>query len=66
MLRRYSFELFAVAAALAVAMGGARAADEAKYPNWKGPVDRPSTTASAARSLNSIPTKPWGVGSKRR
>ena len=61
MLRRYSFELFAVAAALAVAMGGARAADEAKYPNWKGQW----TTINfrlGGQVIKYDPNKPWGKG----
>jgi hypothetical protein len=36
MLYRSSTGILALAAALMTAMGGARAADEAKYPNWKG------------------------------
>jgi hypothetical protein len=36
MLHRGSIGSLALAAALMVAAGGARAADEAKYPNWKG------------------------------
>jgi hypothetical protein len=36
MLYRGSTGAFALAAALMVTLGGAQAADEAKYPNWKG------------------------------
>ena len=36
MLRRSSHGALALAAALIATIGGARAADEAKYPSWKG------------------------------
>jgi hypothetical protein len=42
---------FAFAAVLIVAIGGAQAADDAKYPNWKGQWD----------PINP-PTKAWGAG----
>ena len=39
MLHRSSTAVFAVAAALAVMIGDAQAAGDAKYPNWKGQWD---------------------------
>jgi hypothetical protein len=50
-----------VAFAAALTIGGARAADDAKYPDWKGQWSR-----FAVRGLPGQPshdqTKPWGLG----
>jgi hypothetical protein len=39
MVYRSSTGAFALAAALMMTLGGAQAANEAKYPNWKGQWD---------------------------
>jgi len=51
----------AVAAALMLAIGAAHAADDAKYPNWKGQWNRvivPGVSGQGAFDQ----TKPWGPG----
>jgi len=51
----------ALAAAIAVTAGGVRAADDAKYPNWKGQWARfivPGLPGQASHDQ----TKPWGYG----
>jgi len=40
MLYRRSMGAFAMAAALMLTLGSARAADDTKYPNWKGQWSR--------------------------
>jgi hypothetical protein len=61
MLHRSLTGLFALAAALMAAIGGAAAADPAKYPDWKGQWER-----FVVRGIPGQPshdqTKPWGFG----
>ena len=51
--------------AVALTIGGAQAADDAKYPDWRGQWAR-----FVVRGLPGQPshdqTKPWGLGNKRR
>ena len=58
MLYRSSTGCFALAAALMVTMGGAQAADDAKYPNWKGQWDTIQPAAWEARASSSIRPSP--------
>src|ERR1700681_514535 len=53
------FWAFALAAALAATMGVARAADDAKYPNWKGQWDTVNPRLGG-QAIKFDPTKPWG------
>ena len=61
MLHRSLTGLFTLAAALMAAIGGAAAADAAKYPDWKGQWER-----FVVRGIPGQPshdqTKPWGFG----
>jgi hypothetical protein len=50
---------FAFAAVLIVAIGGAQAADDAKYPNWKGRWD-PINPRLGGQAIKFDPTKAWG------
>ncbi len=50
---------FALAAALMATMGGAQAADEAKYPNWKGQWDTINPRLGG-QVIKFDPTKAWG------
>jgi hypothetical protein len=43
-------------------MGGARAADEAKYPDWKGQWNAIVTAGLEGRQFKFDPTKPRGLG----
>ncbi len=52
---------FVLAAALMVTMGGAQAADDAKYPNWKGQWSRINTNQEG-QAVKFDPTKPSGRG----
>src|SRR5260370_16300509 len=52
---------FVLAAALMVTMGGAQAADDAKYPNWKGQWPRINTNQEG-QAVKFDPTKPSGRG----
>jgi hypothetical protein len=61
MLYRSSTGAFALAAALMVTMGGAQAADDAKYPNWKGQWSRINTNQEG-QAVKFDPTKPSGRG----
>jgi hypothetical protein len=56
---RSSLGAFAFAAVLIVAMGGAHAADDAKYPNWKGQWD-PINPRLGGQAIKFDPTKAWG------
>jgi hypothetical protein len=49
----------AAAAALVVTIGAARAADEAKYPNWKGGWDA-INPRYGGQAIKFDPTKAWG------
>jgi hypothetical protein len=49
----------ALALALTVALGGARAADDAKYPNWEGQWDT-INPRFGGQIIKFDPTKPWG------
>ena len=63
MLYRDSAGAFALAAALLVTIGVAQAADDAKYPNWKGQWERfvtPGIPGQASAGWDQ--TKPWGLG----
>jgi hypothetical protein len=51
--------MFALVAALAAAMGGAQAADGAKYPNWKGQWDTHSPRLGG-QSIKFDPDKAFG------
>jgi len=58
---RSSTGVIALAAALMAVIGGAQAADESKYPNWKGQW----TTINArlgGQVIKYDPNKPWGKG----
>src|SRR5260370_9035942 len=52
---------FVLAAALMVTMGGAQAADDAKYPNWKGQWSRINTNREG-QAVKFDPTKASGRG----
>src|SRR5260370_26146390 len=53
---------FALAAALMTTMGGAQAADDAKYPNWKGQWNAIVTPGLEGRQYKFDPTKSRGLG----
>jgi hypothetical protein len=59
MLYRSSTAVFALAAALMVTVGGAQAADDAKYPNWKGQWDTFSPRMGG-QSIKFDPNKLFG------
>ena len=59
MLHRSSIGAFALAAALTVTMGVAQAADDAKYPNWKGQWDAINFRLGG-QVIKFDPNKPWG------
>jgi len=48
-----------LAAAMVLAIGGARAADDAKYPNWKGQWDAINPRLGG-QAIKFDPTKAWG------
>jgi hypothetical protein len=52
----------ALSAALMMTTGGARAADDAKYPNWKGRWNIILTPGLGGQRVKFDPTKPWGPG----
>src|ERR1700724_4642548 len=56
---RSSTGALAFAAALMLTMGGARAADDAKYPNWKGQWDAINPRLGG-QAIKFDPTKAWG------
>ena len=58
MLRQSSTGAF-VLAALMVTMGGSQAADDAKYPNWKGQWDTINFRLGG-QVIKYDPNKPWG------
>jgi hypothetical protein len=58
---RNSAGAIALAAALLAAMGGAAAADDGKYPNWKGQWDTVSPRMGG-QSVKFDPYKPFGPG----
>jgi hypothetical protein len=62
MLHRYSTGAFTFAAALSVAMSAATAADEAKYPNWKGQWLTDNQFIGGQLVLLFDPTRTWGPG----
>jgi len=51
--------VFALATALTAAMGGAQAADDAKYPNWKGQWNAVNPRLGG-QAIKYDPTKAWG------
>src|SRR6202035_2598387 len=55
------FWAFALAAVLVATMGVAQAADDAKYPNWKGQWDTFSPRLGG-QTVKFDPTKPFGPG----
>jgi hypothetical protein len=59
---RGSTGALALAAALMVTMGGARAAEDAKYPDWKGQWAQILTPGLEGQMVKFDPTKPWGRG----
>ncbi len=62
MLYQSSTCAFAFAAALMMTMGGAPAADDAKYPNWKGQWLAIVTPGLEGRQFKFDPTKSRGLG----
>ena len=62
MSHRSTTAAFALAAALMMTTGGARAADEAKYPSWKGQWIAIVTPGLEGRQFKFDPTKPRGLG----
>jgi hypothetical protein len=62
MLYRGSGSAFALAAALLSTIGGAQAADEARYPSWKGQWNAIVTAGLDGRQFKFDPTKPRGLG----
>src|SRR5215510_7675475 len=61
MSHRSSTTAFALAAALMLTMGVAPAADDSKYPNWKGQWSRFNTNHEG-QAVKFDPTKPSGPG----
>ena len=62
---RGSTRALALAAALMVTMGGARAAEDAKYPNWKGQWAQ--SQAGPGRPDGEVRSdQAWGPGSRPR
>jgi hypothetical protein len=59
MLQRSSTGAFALAAALMATMSVAQAADDAKYPNWKGQWDTVSPRLGG-QTIKFDPSKPFG------
>jgi len=59
MLHRSSTGAFAVVAALIVTIGVAQAADDAKYPNWKGQWNT-FNPRLGGQAIKFDPTKAWG------
>jgi hypothetical protein len=59
MFYRSLTEAFVLAAALTVTMGGALAADDAKYPNWKGQWEAVNPRFGG-QMIKYDPTKAWG------
>ena len=59
MFHRGLTEAFVLAAALTVTMGGALAADDAKYPNWKGQWEAVNPRFGG-QMIKYDPTKAWG------
>src|SRR5271169_1304307 len=59
---RKSAEALALAAALLAVTGSARAADEAKYPNWKGQWIAIVTPGLEGGQFKFDPTKSRGLG----
>src|SRR5438270_8538976 len=57
--RRKFLQLASGAAALMVTMVSAQAADDAKYPNWKGQWDTVNP-GLGGQIIKFDPTKPWG------
>ena len=61
MLYRRSMGAFAMAAALMLTLGSAPAADDTKYPNWKGQWSRYNPNQEG-QAVKFDPTKPTGPG----
>src|SRR5580693_4553438 len=59
MLYQSSIVPLALAAALMTTMGGAHAADDVKYPNWKGEWDTVNPRFGG-QAIKFDPTKAWG------
>jgi hypothetical protein len=59
---RGSTGALALAAALMVTMGGVGAAEDAKYPDWKGQWAQILTPGLEGQMVKFDPTKPWGRG----
>jgi hypothetical protein len=62
MFYRTATGVLALAAALVVTMGGTQAADEAKYPNWKGQWNAIVTPGLVGTQFKFDPTKDRGLG----
>jgi hypothetical protein len=62
MLYRSSTCAFGLAAVLTVTMGGAQAADDVKYPSWKGQWNAIVTPGLIGTQFKFDPTKDRGVG----
>jgi hypothetical protein len=63
MLYRSLISAIALAAALAMPTGSVRAAEDAKYPNWKG-LWNAINYRLGGQVIKYDPNKPWGVGQK--
>jgi hypothetical protein len=62
MMDRSSTGVFALAAALMATWGSAQAADNAKYPDWRGRWAIILTPGLKGQMVKFDPTKPWGPG----
>jgi hypothetical protein len=60
MLHRGLTGALALVTALMATMGGAQAADDAKYPNWKGQWTQILTPGLGGQNVRFDPTKAWG------
>ena len=61
MVRTAFAAMAAMAVALMMTMGGAHAADELKYPDWRGQWSRFNPNREG-QNVKFDPTKPWGLG----
>jgi hypothetical protein len=59
-MRRCSTGMFALAVVLIAATGGVRAAEDAKYPNWKGQWAQILTPGVGGQNVRFDPTKAFG------
>jgi hypothetical protein len=66
MFHRSSIGAFVLAAALTSTTGGARAADDVKYPNWKGQWQIVLARNVGGQNIRFDPTKAWERPSRPR